>query len=223
MKTKDLHTAFKNKGYVNFSIDQFFPEFAFFSDNFNSINDSEWSYIIKNRYGEHDFYLSENSMEEIEREKLLSFEDYNNGVFSFSFRRLPDNDRSGKITYFSAIKDIVGSEKFKSFLTSITGREIKKMALLYLNRFDKGDFLTTHCDPGESFGIVINLTGNWNPNHGGLTVILDKERKFIVDTLVPYNLTTLIFDTSEKEIPHFVSMVTAEGKKKRMALVVRYD
>lgn len=30
MKTKDLHTAFKNKGYVNFSIDQFFLNLLFF-------------------------------------------------------------------------------------------------------------------------------------------------------------------------------------------------
>ncbi|WP_445373990.1 hypothetical protein ACSLVK_16630 [Photorhabdus tasmaniensis] len=70
MKIKDLHSAFKNKGYVSFSIDEFFPEFTFFSDKFNSIIDSAWSYIIENRYGEHDFYLSDNSMEEIKKKRI---------------------------------------------------------------------------------------------------------------------------------------------------------
>lgn len=70
---------------------------------------------------------------------------------------------------------------------------------------------------------MINFTLNWNINHGGLTMVLDKERKFILDSLVPNNMSTLIFDTATKEIPHFVSMVTGETDSKRIALVVRYD
>ncbi len=32
---------------------------------------------------------------------------------------------------------------------------------MYLSKFDKDDFLTTHCDSDDGIGIVINLTKEW--------------------------------------------------------------
>ena len=86
---------------------------------------------------------------------------------------------------------------------------------MYLSRFDKDDFLTTHCDSDDGIGIVINLTKEWEANYGGLTMILD--------TFIPSYLNILIFDTKKRKIPHFVSAVTSNRTSKRMALVVRYN
>lgn len=218
-----LSTVFKTQGYVSFDISNYFPDLIGYSEKFSTIDNEYWSYIIKNKYGENDFYLRQHPVSLIEKEKNNALDDYNNGLFSFSFRRIVDDFTGNSISYFSDVKKIVNSECFINLLTSITGRKIEKSTLIYLNRFDHGDFLTTHCDPGQSFGIVINFTLNWNINHGGLTMVLDKERKFILDSLVPNNMSTLIFDTATKEIPHFVSMVTGETDSKRIALVVRYD
>lgn len=223
MGIERLSAMFKNQGYVSFDISRFFPELTEYADKFSKISDKYWSCIIKNQYGENDFYSQRHPLYLIEKEKASALADYNNGLFAFSFRRIVDNNVGNSVSYFTEIKKIVNSKYFTNFLKSVTGRDVEKSTLIYLNRFDHGDFLTTHCDPGQSFGIVINFTLNWNINHGGLTMVLDKERKIILYTLAPYNMTTLIFDTDTKEIPHFVSMVTAATSSKRIALVVRYD
>ncbi|EKT57103.1 hypothetical protein [Providencia burhodogranariea] len=223
MSIEQLSAIFNNQGYVSFDISRFFPELTEYGEKFSNIGDEYWSWIIKNQDGENDFYLKNHSLSLIEKEKLAALTDYNNGLFSFSFRRIVDDNVGNSINYFTEIKKVVNSKFFIDFLINITGKKIEKSTLVYLNRFDCGDFLTTHCDPGQSFGIVINFTLNWNVNYGGLTMILDNKRKIILDTLAPYNMSTLIFDTDTKEIPHFVSMVTAETSFKRIALVVRYD
>ncbi|HCR4098005.1 TPA: hypothetical protein OOF48_003208, partial [Providencia rettgeri] len=92
-----------------------------------------------------------------------------------------------------------------------------------LSKFDKNDFLTTHCDSDDGIGIVINLTKEWEANYGGLTMILDNEKKEILETFIPSYLNILIFDTKKRKIPHFVSTVTSNKISKRMALVVRYN
>lgn len=223
MSVDCLRSLFKSQGYVSFDISKYFPDLLAYSEGFSKIENKCWSYIIKNKYGENDFYLSQHSVSLIEKEKKHALNDYNDGLFSFSFRRIVDDSVGNSISYFSGVKKIVNSERFIKLLTNITGRKIESSTLLYLNRFDYGDFLTTHCDPGQSFGIVINFTLNWNVNHGGLTMVLDKDREFVIDCLIPNNMSTFIFDTATQEIPHFVSMVTGETECKRIALVVRYD
>lgn len=54
-------------------------------------------------------------------------------------------------------------------------------------------------------------------------MILDKDKKTILDTFIPSYLNILIFDTKKRKIPHFVSAVTSNRTSKRMALVVRYN
>lgn len=223
MSIDHLHSLFKTQGYVSFDISNYFPDLIRYSEKFSMIENECWSYIIKNKHGENDFYLRKHPISLIEKEKNHALDDYNKGLFSFSFRRIMDDSTGNSISYFSEIKKTVNSEHFIKLLANITGRKIKKSTLIYLNRFDYGDFLTTHCDPGQSLGIVINFTLDWNINHGGLTMVLDKKRKIILDSLVPNNMSTLIFDTSTQEIPHFVSMVTGVTYFKRIALVVRYD
>ncbi|EJD6599004.1 hypothetical protein M0L39_RS03445 [Providencia rettgeri] len=54
-------------------------------------------------------------------------------------------------------------------------------------------------------------------------MILDNEKKEILETFIPSYLNILIFDTKKRKIPHFVSTVTSNKISKRMALVVRYN
>ncbi|EMM6941798.1 2OG-Fe(II) oxygenase family protein [Morganella morganii] len=223
MKSDKLSIIFQKQGYVSFNIEKFFPELNIFSEEFHNIDEEYWSWIIKNKYGEHDFYLKKHDQLLIENEKTSALSDYESGLFSFSFRRIIDNDIGKSVACFHQIKSIVNSMRFLKFLEHITGRELKKNTVIYLNKFDCGDFLTVHSDPGQSIGLVINFTLNWNMTHGGLTMILDQSGKKIIDTLIPDNMTALIFDTGKKNIPHFVSMVTAKTQNKRIALVARYD
>ena len=119
----------------------------------------------------------------------------------------------------------VSSLELLSTLSKIGQREIKDIPVFYINRFDKGDFLTTHSDRGagsNSMGVVISLTKEWNPNHGGLTFMLNQERQSISNVVVPKLGRALVFDIAEKHSPHFVSMVTASSDFRRLAIVARY-
>ncbi|WP_272663612.1 2OG-Fe(II) oxygenase family protein [Providencia sp. PROV110] len=211
---------FLSNGYTSFSIKDFFPEFEVNLNLINNIEDDKWSFIIKNRRGVSDFYLSDTDIESINYEKTIAFEDRDNGEFSFSFRRICFDEIKIILVDLIAVVDDV---KFKDFLWSITGKKVNMISNIYLSKFDKNDFLTTHCDSDDGIGIVINLTKKWEANYGGLTMILDNEKKEILETFIPSYLNILIFDTKKRKIPHFVSTVISNKISKRMALVVRYN
>lgn len=212
--------AFLSNGYTSFAVKNFFPDFEVNLNLINSIEEDKWSFIIKNRRGINDFYLSDTDIDSINYEKKIAFEDRDNGEFSFSFKRIRFNDM--KIIFVDLIS-LVNDIKFKSFLENLTEIKINMISNIYLSRFDKDDFLTTHCDSDDGIGIVINLTKEWELNYGGLTMILDKDKKTILETFAPSYLDILIFDTKKRKIPHFVSAVTSNKTSKRMALVVRYN
>ncbi|HHR6131403.1 TPA: hypothetical protein ACS72K_003034 [Providencia alcalifaciens] len=224
-KIHELNNDFNNKGYLQFSIEKYFSELDEFYDDFLGINDSEWSFIIKNKSNPMDYFINKHSNLEIEQEREKAMQEYHQGNFCYSFRRVTDNQQGKEVSSFLAIKAFLDSKKFKSFLSEITKKSINTLSLCYLSWFDLGDFLTTHCDSGSCINIVINFTKGWESNHGGLTFILDKQKENIIEVLVPTYLSTLIIDTGEKSIPHFVSMVNSVGVRgtKRMAVVARYD
>lgn len=212
--------TFLSNGYASFAIKDFFPDFEVRLDLINSIEDDKWSFIIKNRRGVNDFYLFDTDIDSINYEKIIASEDRDNGDFSFSFKRICFNDM--KVILFDLIS-VVNDIEFKSFLGELTGSKISMISNLYLSKFDKDDFLTTHCDSDDGIGIVINLTKEWDPNYGGLTMILDKDKKTILDTFIPSYLNILIFDTKRRKTPHFVSTITSNTEYERIALVVRYN
>lgn len=224
-KIQELNNNLNDTGYVQFPIEEYFSELDKFYENFLDINDSEWSFIIKNKFSPVDYYKNKHSKFEIEQEKEKALHEYHQGNFCYSFRRITDTPQGRDIPSFVAIKTFLDSIKFKLFLSEVTQKSINTLSLCYLSWFDQGDFLTTHCDSGSCINIVINFTKGWECNHGGLTFILDKQRESIIEVLVPTYLSTLIIDTGEKSIPHFVSMVNSVGVQgsKRMAVVARYD
>jgi len=125
-----------------------------------------------------------------------------------------------KVYLTKNIKSI--SKDFKYLIAGLTGRKIGNIDVFYINHFDRGHFLNTHTDSGNNVGIALNITQNWDPNFGGLTHILDQKRKKSVEILTPGFAELFIFDASEKQIPHFVSMVTAYQKNRRMSVIARY-
>ncbi|WOB92353.1 MULTISPECIES: 2OG-Fe(II) oxygenase family protein [Providencia] len=211
---------FLSNGYTSFTIKDFFPDFNIDLNLINSIEEDKWSFIIKNRQRVSDFYLSDTDINSINDEKTSAFEDRDNGEFSFSFRRICFNEIK---IIFADLISVVNDVKFKNFLENLTGSKVNVISNMYLSKFDKDDFLTTHCDSDDGIGIVINLTKEWEANYGGLTMILDNDKKTILDTFIPSYLNILIFDTKKRKIPHFVSTVTSNRTSKRMALVVRYN
>ncbi|HBE19562.1 MAG TPA: hypothetical protein DDW51_18620 [Cyanobacteria bacterium UBA11367] len=185
--------------------------------------DCYWTQIIKNSEVEKDFKLIDEK-EEILVSHAKALKDYNEGRFCFSFKRINNPKTTSDVII--EMRSHLSSRDFINILSSIGHRKISKMSVLYINRFDKGDFLTTHSDRGmgsNSMGVVVNLTKEWNPNFGGLTFMLDQERKDINGVVMPKLGRVLVFDIMEKHSPHFVSMVTSNGTFRRLAVVARYN
>lgn len=216
--------TFNEKGYLTKNIQSQFASkiYEIMESSQDSLEEC-WTYIYKNSLEQKDlsFLTSE---DEIQNSYNCCITDFCDNKFSFFFRRLSnevkDNVTSSEVSKIAY--DFCNSEEFKDLIAGLTGRKIGNTDLFYINRFDKGHFLNTHTDSGNNVGVALNITQNWDPNFGGLTHILDQDRKKVIETLTPGFAELFLFDTSEKQVPHFVSMVTANQKSRRMSVIARY-
>lgn len=215
--------CFGQDGFVQLGLQaEFESDVNKISHKISAFHQDEWSHIIKNSIQEQDYFLPiEQTL--ISYHQSIALHEYQHGAFCFSFKRIVDNPRLCHEAFFNKIKAFFCTETFLNFLEKICQRRVKEMSSFYISRFDQGDFLTTHCDAESNIAVVLNLTRRWNPNHGGLTCILDQTRNRVIETLTPTFGNLFIFDTLEKSIPHFVSMVTVTPEFPRVAISVRYQ
>lgn len=104
------------------------------------------------------------------------------------------------------MRSCLSSHDLINILAKIGNRKISVMSVFYINRLDKGDFIVTHSDRGagrNSMGVVVNLTKKWNPNHGGLTFMIDQESSNINGVITPKLGRVLVFDIIEKNQSSF--------------------
>lgn len=218
------NVTFNEKGYLTKNIQsQFSSKIYEIMESAQHSPDESWTYIYKNSFEQKDLsFLT--PADEIESIFNSCVADFCDNKFSFFFRRLSNDVKDNIAPSETAMiaYDLCNSDEFKHLITTLTGRKIGNIDLFYINRFDKGHFLNTHTDSGNNIGIALNITQKWDPNFGGLTHILDQDRKKIVDTLIPGFAELFLFDTSEKQVPHFVSTVTANQESRRMSVIARY-
>ena len=222
MKINDI--SFNKVGYLTTNIScQFNAELNDIFNAANSESEVSWTYIYKYAHEQKDLPFT-TTQHKIDRIYSKCFNDFCKNEFSFFFRRLLNEgiedfaiSEASKKAYAFCNSDI-----FKNLIENVTGRNIGDIDVFYINRFDRGCFLNTHTDRGENIGIAINITKSWDPNFGGLTHILDESRKNVIETLTPKFGEMFIFDVSEMQVPHFVSMVAVNSKDKRMSIIARY-
>jgi len=215
-----LRERFQLDGYVHFDLRAFVPSIADVVERVASIGEDRWSFIVKNRDGEHDLCSSDKV--EASRQHAIADRDRELGRFAFSFRWMPDSRENADVEALQAMKQLMASRPVLELLGKVTGSVPLAVSQFYLSWFEHGHFLGTHCDPGQSFGVALSLTKEWDPNHGGLTVVLPDGGKEPAACLVPGLFTLLVFDTSARRIPHFVSAVTAPARRRRITAVARY-
>lgn len=218
--TKD----FSDKGYLTKNIECLFSsKITDIMKSSQSSSENSWTYIYKNSIEQKDLSFT-TTAREIDQCYKKCFEDYCENRFSFFFRRLSNETKDNVAPCEAAAMafDFCNSENFKDLIASLTGRGIGGIDVFYINRFDKSHFLNTHSDSGNNVGIALNITQNWEPNFGGLTHILSQEKDKVIKTLTPALGELFLFDTSEVQVPHFVSMVTANPKNRRMSVIARY-
>lgn len=222
MSTLDeIRAAFVRDGFAHFNLATHLPEVQVAASGLERVPEHAWSHIVKNHEGEFEYPLDRFS--EMAGHQRLAEDDLRAGRFSFSFERLNDTPANATILELQCMKGLLNSPAMSELLLHVTARKPSRIVQCYVSRFRKGHFIYTHRDPGQSFGVAVNLTRFWDPNHGGLTVILDEGGSAVRACLVPVAFQTLVFDTSERSTPHFVSMVSATPPCARMAAIARYD
>ncbi|MBT2766490.1 hypothetical protein J7J08_02420 [Stenotrophomonas sp. ISL-67] len=215
-----LHERFKVDGYVNFDLRLFVPGIPELAEGISCIEEGRWSFIIKNDQGEYD--LPPGERDEAERHHLIADQDRERGGFAFSFRWIPDTHENCDLEALQQAKQVLGSACVMDLLRAVTGRRPSGVSQCYLSWFEPGHFLGTHCDPGQSFGVALNLTKDWDPNFGGVTLLVPEHEGAVSSCLVPAPYQLLVFDTSVRRIPHLVSKVSAPAGRKRLAAIARY-
>ena len=214
--------SFREYGYCSIDLSSCFPDLVQGCKNAcDGIEEQDWTYIIRNSTEEVDLPYTVPPLR-LKHVKADALKVYHEGGFAFSFRRLTALEGVPIHPAMKLFDDYLMREDFLGLLSTLSGRSIGAMEVRYINRFDQGDFLTTHCDPGSNLGIALNLTSQWNLNFGGLTFILNETRSSVHDTLTPSYGRLFVFDTSQRKVPHFVSMVTAPPAQNRIALIARY-
>lgn len=213
----DLARIFHEQGFASFDLSLYLSGLEDVALQAAQVPDDAWRAVVRNHHGQFDFASQQKRT--IIRQHRVASSDLARGRFAYSFQWI---DSSHGSPFLSPAKAFLDNEEFRRLLTRITGRAPSAVSQFYLSRYVRGSFLSTHCDPGQSYGIVLNLTHQWNPDHGGLTVILEKDRQHVRACLCPTLFSILIFDTSQRSIPHFVSMVGATAPSPRIALVARF-
>ncbi|AZF53984.1 hypothetical protein C4J85_3506 [Pseudomonas sp. R4-34-07] len=214
--------CFRERGYCSIDLCSRIPDLVHgCKDACASIEEQDWTYIIRNSTEEVDLPYSV-PHSRLKHAKADALKIYHEGGFAFSFRRLAEIEGAPIHPAMKLFDDYLMRDDFIELLSKLSERTIGAMEARYISRFDQGDFLTTHCDPGSNLGIALNITPQWNPNFGGLTFILNKTHSSVNDTLTPTCGQLFVFDTSQRKVPHFVSMVTANPDQHRIAIIVRY-
>lgn len=215
-----LSEKFDAEGYAGQNILTSYPQLERVANTLNDIADDKWLYIVKRSTLEEDFNRTQNT--DIEHNYKLALAEHDAGKFTFAFSRITCEEPSLAMPEIKEMHQLFDGE-LKAYASKITGRKLNKMAIFYVTKFDKGDFLTTHCDSGNSVGIVLNLSVDWNPVNGGLTVMLPKKDELSGHTFMPNLGNSLVFDVKDRRILHFVSMVNNNQSQKRISIVARYD
>ena len=135
--------------------------------------------------------------------------------FSYNFKRNMGMRPKEISKSENILRNLFSSEELYSIIEQITGDRPMKYSQLFLSQYRKGCFLAPHSDINRGkWAFVLNMTKDWKPQYGGVLHFLDDNRENIIDSYVPKFNSLVIFEVPKEGIPHFVSHVVHENKKR---------
>lgn len=145
----------------------------------------------------------------------LAKKSFCNNNFSYNFKRNMGMRPREISQSEKLLRNLFSSEELYSIIEQITGDRPMKYLQLFLSQYRKGCFLAPHSDINRGkWAFVLNMTKDWKPQYGGVLHFLDKNRENIIDSYVPKFNSLVIFEVPKEGIPHFVSHVVHENKKR---------
>jgi hypothetical protein len=102
-------------------------------------------------------------------------------------------------------------------LEALTGEKNLLPGEMFLSKYTKGDFLTTHHDKDKGrIAVTYSLTYDWDPNYGGILHFVDSDNN-VTHSISPTLGSMTIFQL-EKHVhrDHFVSEITVNNRTRYM-------
>jgi hypothetical protein len=187
---------------------------------------SSWTQVVRVRGVTDDYALfaRDERLDDLHEEARREAEA---GLFSYSFARIADSAENRALEPWSRLRKMLDSPAVTDLISAHTGERDLRSALMYVNCFRHGDFLTTHSDKSGSRVVAcFSLTRDWDPREGGSTHILAADRRTVVDTVEPALGCLLLLDLHGREVPHYVSEVVRPPALvedfTRMTLIAQY-
>jgi Rps23 Pro-64 3,4-dihydroxylase Tpa1-like proline 4-hydroxylase len=186
---------------------------------------ASWRRLIRAADGL-DYDIPVEEIEELPAGERATFEDAVRAEATDAFRymfdgvRMSDEVLKGRPIdprLFSVLQ-FLNSDAFLGFVRRLTGDDRAVFADAIATRYLPGHFLTAHDDeaPGENrlFAYVLNLTGRWRADWGGMLLFLD-EQDHVAEGYVPAFNALNIFRVPQR---HAVSFVTPYAGGPRLSV-----
>jgi len=139
------------------------------------------------------------------KEKAISM--YNDGLFSYSKY---EYDNNAEILY--EIKKNLLEKKTLDTISYLTGEKITKIMDVFISKYEKGDFLSTHTDNTlGKYAFMIYLNKNWNHSCGGNLNIIKNDKN--IDTIIPEYNKLILMNVYKELRPHYIDINTCDQNR----------
>ena len=149
---------------------------------------------------------------------------FGNNDFSYVLNRTMNSNYEMNYIQF-ILRKLLSSTFFINLINKCLGMELKKLNDLFISYYKPNNFLSPHCDVNNgTIAVTISLTKDWLPQYGGNLTFLTIDRKNIIETIVSkFNTMYIFYIPPTTGIPHFVSHVAPNVKKKRFTITLWYE
>ena len=190
------------------------------ADAITTIADDQWLISIHPyRPNMFSFYNVQSNAGAIAEGRASAQRSYDRNEFSYVFYRKDKHGDPNCACDFCSAFQVIGSQESMDLIKEVTGEDVRGTAALFASRYEADCFLNTHTDNGRGkIAMVLNLTRDWNPEHGGCLSFLDWDYRTIRQVVNPtFNSLTLFYVVGQGT-PHKVSRVASDATGKRIAI-----
>lgn len=159
-------------------------------------------------------HLDKNTEDGILKERYEEcIECRNKGLFSYSFKRQIGEHYDTCMCVSCKLYNTLKDTEIINRLEEITGICNLRPNEVFLSKYTKGDFLTTHHDKDKGkIAVVFSLTEKWNPNFGGTLHFVNDDDE-IYKSITPKYGNVCIFNLQNGIKNHFVSEVNVNKSR----------
>lgn len=143
------------------------------------------------------------------------------GQFTYRFKRSTTHVNNCPCYECKFRKEYL-QDKLKIRIQEEMGWQDSTLFESFVSAYGSGDFLSMHTDKDRGVAFVLNLTGNWKPEYGGLLNVRQEDGTY--KAIPPeFNSLVLMSINDDGGTPHFVSEVSQYAPHSRVAISGWYN